>query len=156
MTRQPEIQYINAYVSGSIAYQLESEPVRKKKRARLPRQKHKKQTVIAFDPYAVGGILVAAVMLVLLVVGFVRLQDARAEAAALEGYVQDLRSENQELAASYAAGYDLEEVKEIALAMGMIPASEAKTITIDVVVPQEVPEPTAWENFCAFLTGLFA
>jgi hypothetical protein len=112
--------------------------------------------VLHVDPVSVGGILVAAVMLVLLVVGFVRLQDARAEAVVLESYVQDLRLENQQLAQSYKEGYDLEEIRQIALAMGMIPASEAQTIAIPVSVPQEIPEPTAWENFCAFLTGLFA
>lgn len=155
MARQPDIQYINAYVSGNIAYQMDVQPARKK-RVRLPKPKAKKQMVLHVDPVAVGGILVAAVMLVLLVVGFVRLQDARAEAAVLESYVQDLQAENQQLAQSYKEGYDLEEIRQIALAMGMIPASEAQTIAIPVSVPQEIPEPTAWENFCAFLTGLFA
>lgn len=155
MARQPDIQYINAYVSGNIAYQMDVQPARKK-RVRLPKPKAKKQMVLHVDPVAVGGILVAAVMLVLLVVGFVRLQDARAEAVVLESYVQDLQAENQQLAQSYKEGYDLEEIRQIALAMGMIPASEAQTITIPVSVPQAIPEPTAWENFCAFLTGLFA
>ena len=155
MARQPDIQYINAYVSGNIAYQMDVQPARKK-RVRLPKPKAKKQMVLHVDPVAVGGILVAAVMLVLLVVGFVRLQDARAEAVVLESYVQDLQAENQQLAQSYKEGYDLEEIRQIALAMGMIPASEAQTITISVSVPQEIREPTAWEYFCAFLTGLFA
>lgn len=156
MARQPEIQYINAYVSGNIAYQMETAPVRKKKRVKLPKPTMKKQRVICVDPVAVGGILVAAVMLVLLVVGFVRLQNARAQATALNSYAQTLQAENQQLAASYEAGYDLEEVREIALAIGLVPVSEVQTITIQVSVPQEIPEPTPWENFCAFLTGLFA
>ena len=80
MAKPHEIQYINAYVSGNIAYQMDVQPARKK-RVRLPKPKAKKQMVLHVDPVAVGGILVAAVMLVLLVVGFVRLQDARAEAA---------------------------------------------------------------------------
>jgi carbohydrate diacid regulator len=49
-----------------------------------------------------------------------------------------------------------EELEKIALAMGMVPSSQVPHISMDVTVPQQEAEPTAWENFCAFLTGLFA
>ena len=155
MANKPEIRYINAYVSGSVAYQIE-EPVRKKKRVRLPKPRQAKKSVIAVDPVAVGSIMVAALLMVLLVVGFVRLQNARTEALALENYVSSLQQENQQLKDTYAAGYDLEEIEKIALAMGMVPASEVQQISLSVTVPEKTPEPTAWESFCAFLTGLFA
>ena len=155
MARQPEIQYINAYVSGTMAYQLE-EPVRKKKRVYLPKMRKEKKTVIAIDPVAIGGIVVAVAMLVLLLVGFVRLQDARAEVLALENYVIALEQKNEELQDTYAAGYDLAEIEKIALAMGLVPSSQVEHLTIEVMIPQEATEPTAWESFYAFLTGLFA
>ena len=155
MARQPEIQYINAYVSGTMAYQLE-EPVRKKKRVSLPKMRKEKKTVIAIDPVAIGGIVVAVAMLVLLLVGFVRLQDARAEVLALENYVTALEQKNEELQDTYAAGYDLAEIEKIALAMGLVPSSQVEHLTIEVMIPQEATEPTAWESFYAFLTGLFA
>ena len=156
MARQPEVQYINAYVSGSMAYQLNTIPVRKKKKVNLPKPRREKKTVVRLDPVAICGIAMAAVLLVLLVVGFSRLQDARAEAAALESYVSDLREENKQLQDTYSAGYDLAEIEKIALAMGMVPSSQVPHISMDVTVPQQEAEPTAWENFCAFLTGLFA
>jgi cell division protein FtsL len=156
MARQPEVQYINAYVSGSIAYQLNTMPARKKKKVTLPKPRREKKTVVRLDPVAICGIAMAAVLLVLLVVGFARLQDARAEAAALESYVSDLREENKQLQDTYSAGYDLEEIEKIAQAMGMVPQSQIPQVEIEVNVPQQESQPTAWESFCAFLTGLFA
>ncbi|MBQ2785392.1 MAG: hypothetical protein IJF02_02700 [Oscillospiraceae bacterium] len=155
MARQPEIQYINAYVSGTMAYQLEA-PARRKKQVKLPKMRRQKKTVIALDPVAIGGIVVAAAMLVLLLVGFVRLQDARAEVTQLQNYVSSLQQENATLQDTYTSGYDLNEIEKIALAMGLVPSSEVTQISVSVTVPHAEPEPTAWESFCAFLTGLFA
>lgn len=156
MERQPQIQYINAYVSGNIAYQMETMP--KRRQVSLPKQKKRsgKKIVLRIDPVAIGGIAIAMVMLVLLSVGFVRLQTARAEAAALESYVLSLQEKNDRLYNEYSSGYDLEEIEKIALAMGMVPSSQVSHISVGVSVPQQEAEPTAWENFCAFLTGLFA
>ena len=156
MARQPEIQYINAAVCGSSAYQLDLKPLRKKKKAQLPKMKRQKKTVIAIDPVALMSIGVACVLFVLMVVGFCRLQDARAETAALSNYVNSLQEQNSQLRDTYEAGYDLEEIEKIALAMGKVPASQVPQISVQVEVPVEAEEPTAWENFYAFLTGLFA
>lgn len=156
MARQPEVQYINAYVSGSMAYQLNTVPVRKRKKVSLPKPRREKKVVVRLDPVAIGGIVMAAVLLILLVVGFARLQDARAEAAAMESYVSDLREENKQLQDTYSAGYDLEEIEKIAQAMGMVPQDQIPQINIEVTVPQQESQPTTWESFCAFLTGLFA
>ena len=156
MARQPEIRYINAYVSGSTAYQLETDRPRRKKQVKLPKPRQEKKTVIRLDPIAIAGIIVAAVLLVLLVVGLVRLQAAQSEALALEKYVSSLQERNQQLQDTYSSGYDLEEIREIALAMGMVPSSQIPHIQVEVVVPQQPVEPDAWTAFCAFLTGLFA
>ena len=155
MARQPEIQYINAYVSGTMAYQLEA-PAHKKKQVKLPQMRRQKKMVITLDPVAIGGIVVAATMLVLLLVGFVRLQDARTEVTQLQNYVSSLQKENTALQDTYSSGYDLEEIEKIALAMGMVPSSEVPHISVSVTIPYEEPEPTAWESFFSFLTGLFA
>jgi cell division protein FtsL len=139
-----------------MAYQLNTMPARKKKKVTLPKLRREKKTVVRLDPVAICGIAMAAVLLVLLVVGFSRLQDARAETAALESYVSDLREENKQLQDTYSAGYDLEEIEKIAQAMGMVPQSQIPQVEIEVNVPQQESQPTAWEAFCAFLTGLFA
>jgi len=156
MARQPEVKYINAYVSGSMAYQLNTAPARKKKRVTLPKPRREKKVVVRLDPVAICGIAMAAVLLVLLVVGFTRLQDARAEAAALESYVSDLWEENKQLQDTYSSGYDLDEIEKVAQAMGMVPQSQIPQVEIEVNVPQQESQPTAWESFFAFLTGLFA
>ena len=156
MAYQPEIRYINAYVSGTMAYQVESAPVRKKKRVKLPQMRQVKKTVISVDPVAICGIFAAAVLMVLLLVGFAKLQDAKAETVAMKQYVTALEQKNLQLQDAYDSGYDLEEIKNIALAMGMVPSTQVPQISVEITVPQQVVEPTAWESFCAFLTGLFA
>lgn len=155
MARQPEIKYINAAVCGSSAYQLDVKPLRKKK-AQLPKMKREKKKVVAIDPVALMSIGVACVLFVLMVVGFFRLQDARAETTALSNYVSSLQEQNSKLQDTYAEGYDLEEIEKIALAMGKVPASQVPQISVLVEVPAEAEEPTVWETFYAFLTGLFA
>ena len=155
MARQPEIQYINAGVCGTSAYKLDAAPAYKK-RAQLPKARRQKKTAICLDPYALIGILAAGVMMIMLLVGMVRLQECRNEVNNLEHYVQDLHQENMELQETFEAGYDLDEVKQIAMAMGMVPADQVERVPLSVTVPAEEPQPTVWESFCAFLAGLFA
>lgn len=154
MARYPEVQYINAYVSGSMAYQCA--PATKKK-VTMPKQKKMNKIVIPVDPAALVGIVLAFVCMIMLVGGFMRLQDAKMETAQLESYVSGLQSENKQLQDTYNAGYDLEEVEKIAIAIGMVPKNEVTTVTIDTPVTLDEPEePTGWEAFWNFLTGLFA
>ena len=74
----------------------------------------------------------------------------------MQAYLTELKDENVRLNHQYHTGYDLEEVKTTAMALGMIPIEEAKTISINVVVPEREPEMTAWDEFTWFLEGLFA
>ena len=52
--------------------------------------------------------------------------------------------------------YNLDDIREKALALGMIPVEEAQVITISPVIPQPEPEPSWWENISWFMKGLFA
>lgn len=156
MGRNPEIRYINTYVSGSAAYQLEPGLPQQKKQVKLPRPRREEKKVIRLDPVAIMGIIVAVVLLVLLVAGFARLEAAQAEARTLNAYVSALQEQNRKLQDTYASGYDLEEIREIALAMGMVPADELRHIQTELVIPPQPEEPDAWEALCTFLTGLFA
>jgi hypothetical protein len=70
--------------------------------------------------------------------------------------VTALQEQNTQLQDTYDSGYDIEQVRQIALAMGMVSAEDVPHISVAVNVPQEEAQPTAWENFCTFLTGLFA
>jgi len=63
--------------------------------------------------------------------------------------------ENAELMTAYQEGYDLEEVETMALALGMVPNTQVRTVRMDVPgVAEETSGP--WEQVWIFLTGLFA
>lgn len=154
MARQNEICYINYYVSGSAAYQVEQKPVKQK--AKLPKMRRKKKIVVHVDPVATLGIFVACVMFVLMVAGAVRLGAVQKQAEQMRDYVSYLQEETAQLRATYEHGYDLEEIRQIAEARGMIPVADAQQVQIRVEIPETTEEPTVWESFVTFLTGLFA
>ena len=56
----------------------------------------------------------------------------------------------------YASLYDLADIEEKALALGMIPAEQAEVVTIAPFVQEEIVEAPWWENISWFLKGLFA
>ena len=157
MAFKPEIQYIHQFYSyGSEAKVAAPAPDRAPRRARttLPKAAPKKEILVQVDPVALGSLLVAAVMLVLMAVGVMQYSVACDEHEAVAQYVTELRDTNALLEHEYRSGYDLALIEEQALALGMVPISEAETITITVNVPQPEPEPTAWENLLWFLSGL--
>ena len=81
MAMQPEVRYINAYVSGTAACQPEKKP-RKKQAVCLPKVRKQQKLVIPVDMVAVGGILAAVVLSVLLLVGLTQMHQAQQEAKA--------------------------------------------------------------------------
>ena len=102
------------------------------------------------------SICVAGLLLVLLVAGFMSFHNTNNDVVAMNRYVQSLQEENQQLKDTYASGYDGEQIRDFAIAMGKVPASEVMEYTVSVQVPAQQSQPTAWESFFAFLTGLFA
>ncbi len=147
--KQPQGQYINQYISGTMAYQPEVSH-RREKKARLPKPRRERKLLIEIRPAALLGIGLAVVLLVMLVSGAVQMFAAQREAEQLQAYVQTLQQTNAELADTYASGYDLEEIQDLAVAMGMIPAEQAEQTQVSVTLPKETAEPTAWESFVAF------
>lgn len=156
MARKNEVQYVNFYTAGSAAYQYDPMPLPKKQEAKLPKPRRQKRIRIVVDPVAVLGVVVGAVMLVMMISGMVRLQAVKQQQAEMAAYVQRLEAQNEQLRATYEQGYDLDEIYEIATAMGMIPAQQAQRVQVNVTVPEAEQEMTVWESFCTFLTGLFA
>ena len=154
MAKQREIQYVNAYVSGSMAYQMEM-PERKKT-AKLPKQARQQTPRRHADARYVCCIICACLLIVIMVQGFVMMTNARREAEAMASYVATLQEENQTLKDTYASSYDMAEVEAIAKTMGLVPVEQVETIMLEVSVPQLREEPTAWQAFCTFLAGLFA
>ena len=156
MARKHDILYVNFYTDGSAARKVapafpETQPKQR------PHAKRRKKTVIYVDPVAACSLVVAIVLLVMMSVGLTQLQNARAEAVAMESYVQQLEIQNQQLQDDFNQDVDLESVEKTALALGMVPKSEAKTMTIYVdTVDMEQPAGSFWSQVYAFLTNLFA
>ena len=158
MARQPDIQYVQFYTVGNAARKLE--PIRRpaKNGAKLPQLKPRadKRQVLRVDPLSLCSVLVAAFMLVAMAIGMLQIGQLSAQADALEQYSTQLSAENAELRAEYRAGYDLKDVEQKALAMGLVPESQLKHVVVKVTVPPVEAEPTGWQEFCQFFTELFA
>ena len=155
MATQPEVRYINAYVSGTCAPQPEKKS-HNRTSAQLPQVKKQQKWLISVDMAALSGIVAALMLSVLLIVGLVQMNQTQQEAQMYEQYVMNLQQENALLRDTYSSGYNLEEVQSIAQAMGMVPVEQVTHIQVQVNEPAEVVELTAWESFWAFLVGMFA
>jgi hypothetical protein len=155
MAMQPEVRYINAYVSGNVAVQPEKMP-QKQSSARLPKARKQQKWLIQVDLVAIGGIMAALVLSIMLVTGLVQMNQAKHEAKVYREYATSLKLDNTKMRDTYASEYDLNEVRDIALNMGMVPVEQVEHVTMQVVTPEVVQEPTAWESFWAFFLGMFA
>ena len=156
MVKKPEIQYIDKfYVYGSEAKVLELKPKRRIKTI-LPLSVPDKTIKIPVDPVAIGGILVAVALLLTLVIGCVQYVQVYQQYRTMMDYVVTEQNLNVELRETYKSQIDLVQVREKALALGMIPREEAPTITIRAELPQREPEMTYWEEFVWLCKGLFA
>lgn len=147
---------IQFYVDGSAVRKLEPE-LPQKQNSRLPKPRKRRRPVVHYDPLAMVSLAVTALMLILMVAGFITLLQTHAEVTRMEEQVIQLRRENDRLQREYEAGYDLEDILQQAQTMGLVPESEVQTMTIQVAPPQpEVVEPTFWEQVGAFFAWLFA
>lgn len=154
MAQRLDVHYVSYYTAGSAA--REAAPVQPFKTLRLPRQRKQKKIMLSVDPIALAGVLMSVVLIVCMIAGAIELVQVRQEAAQMEAYVQMLRQENQELTIEYKNGYDLDEVKRTAIALGLVPREQVKHITIPMPETQEVREVNLWDQICTFLTDLFA
>ena len=154
MEQKPVIQYVGQfYVYGSEV----KAPKKKAQNAKvfLPKKpKTGKERRIYVDPVAVGGIVLAVAVLVALAVGAIQLTASMNQYNREVETLTELKRENAKLEHAYRTALDLDAVRERAEKLGMIPIDEAEQKTIRVSVPEHEQEPTAWENFLWFLSGL--
>ncbi len=159
MAQKYDILYVNFYTDGSAARKV-TPAVSQESPRRKAAPKRQQKRVIYLDPVAVCSIMVAAVLLVFMAVGLSRYQTVRAEAQAMEAYVEQLSAEKQELTQTFYDNVDLESVERTALTLGMIPADQAKTVQVAADPVQEIRieenSPSVWDQFLSFLTNLFA
>ena len=156
MAQRTSVQYVRYYTEGTAARKLEFAVPVKKKPAVLPKPKKVKVKKVYVDPVAVLGVVVALCMLIVMAAGVGQLKQAREEARTMELYVSQLTREQESLTAQYADTYDLNMIKQTALALGMVPSQEVPQTQIEVILPEVEEEPTTWENIGTFLTNLFA
>ena len=154
MAQQLEVRYISYYCAGSSA--LKVAPAVPQKKLAIPRKNKVKKRVFFVDPVAYAGIGLAMVMTISMLVGFVSLNAAQQEELAMASYVETLRQENKELTETFEAGYDLAEVEEVALALGMVPAEQLQKVIIEDVEPVQEPEQSKWNNFWTSIVDFFA
>ena len=149
-------RYIQFYTPGTAAVKVAVQE--EQMWLPLPEAKPVKKTVIRIDPISVLGFAVAVCMLILLAVGINQLNAARREVHALEHYVAQLTAENHELKETYSAGYELRDIEQKALNLGMLPAEEIPVSHIYVAAPhiQTTESLTGWSRFITYLTSLFA
>ena len=153
MAQNTQIQYIRFYTDGSAAKKIA--PVTPFKTARLPKVNRKKKLVLRIDPVAVTGIIVAIAMMIMMAVGISQFFDAKQQVQLMEQHLETLHNNNEVLRNTYDS-IDLTAIEQTALALGMVPESQVQHITLKVPQEQIVEEPTQWETFVTFLTGLFA
>lgn len=154
MANQIDIRYINFSTDGNAAKKIASAP---RKKAQLPNAKRKKSYILTVDPIAVIGMVVAVCMIIFMGVGMLRLQAAQVRNEQMAQYVDTLTEKNTALRAEFNDVCDLEEVRQLALALGMIPKMEAPETGITMYVPEEpAATPSLWEQIGTFLAGLFA
>ena len=154
MANQIDIRYIDFSIDGSAARKIVPAP---KQKAQLPTAKRKKSYVLTVDPIAIVGMAVAVVMIVFMGIGLIRLQAAQSRNVQMAQYVDTLTENNTALQAQFHEVCDLDEVRQLALALGMVPKADAPETGITMYVPEEpVATPTLWEQIGTFLAGLFA
>ena len=157
MVQKPKIQYIGQfYVHGSEARKLELEEKKKQAKTRLPLAKLQKIEKVYVDPVALAGIAVAVVMLVVMVMGAWQLKNDWAEYDRVSDYVSYLKQENAALIREYHEGYDVEDIRIKATAMGLVAKDEVQTMSVDVHLSEPEPEVSRIQEVREFLEGLFA
>ena len=152
------IEYIQRYYSyGSEAKVIAFQPVNSDpEKPEVPKRKKEPVTTICIDPVAFCSIMVAVVMVLVVLASIIQYGVISRDHRVMENYVNELREEKVLQQHQYNANCDLEKIETTARALGMIPASEAQTISIRVDVPVRQEDPGFWDNLIWFFSGLFA
>ena len=155
MAQRVDVQYVQFYTQGSAAKQVA--PAISVNTGVLPRVNKQKRLKIYLDPVALIGVTVAVCMLVAMAVGCFRLASEEKKTAAMVEQVEMLRRENETLRAQYTEECNLEEIRETALALGMVPCEDVAHTAIQLELPPvEEPPVSTWQKIGTFLAGLFA
>ncbi len=158
MARLADVQYVQYGVDGTAARKVEHQAVENE--AVMPQYKRRKaeHKVIAVDPVALAGIVLSAIVVIAMVFGLVQYHQSMRLSRQMSAYVTQLEQENAQLEATYKAGYDLDEVMDIALEAGMVPVENMQRVRVEAQLPQQEEQTrmSFWDSLTTFLTGIFA
>lgn len=156
MALRADVRYVQYGVDGTAARKIRKQPTPE---VAKPQYKHRKveKRVIAVDPVALAGIVLSVVVLIALLVGLVEYRQSVQMRNEMHAYVLELEQENAALEQSYRDGYDLEQIRDIAIAAGMVPAENVERVSVYVdEAQQESPRVSFWDSIATFLAGIFA
>lgn len=152
-----DIEYITKYFTpGSEAVKIAPKEQPKKTPATSPRYLKREQLKVYVDPVALGSVAVAAVLLVMMLASMVSFSASYERCEQMENTLAQISDQNALLRHAYRSSYEDAEVEMKALALGMIPSSEAERISVTVTIPQPEPEPSLWDDIVWFFKGLLA
>lgn len=154
MARNNNDRYVRFYTYGSTAVKVEQP----RHTATLPKyRKPEKRKPIPFDPVAFAGSVVAVLLAVLMVVGFVQVAAANAQIRELETQMVALEQQEQMLLERYYGSIDLDEIRVAAEYMGMVRVEDA--VHVRVQVPEQnlpVQSLSWWDTMLSSLRQFFA
>ena len=160
MARNADIQYIRHEYTGRPATPkktVKKPPAGNLRRLLRPRSLEQDEKItFKVESLPVLTILAALALLVLMVMSLFQLSEIHQDNVTLQEYIYDLRNEQARLEKIYYEGFNLEEIRVQALALGMIPAEEANILQISGTVPETPADPTFWEQVQAMFRELFA
>lgn len=154
MADRNNIQYVRYYAPGSEAIKLDPKPERRAKP--LPKPVPEEERIpIRFNPVEVFGCTVAVIMVVCVIVGFCQLYGLNTQLAQARTDLSTQKNINYELEKNYHNGYDLEEIRAAAEAMGLVPMERVQHITISIPEPEEVEELPWWQEWWLEFQAMF-
>ncbi len=122
--------------SGNIAQPLPEEPAPKPKAksSSKKRKKAKARAKTAVAPFGVVGTAVVAILLFMVVYGYVQLYEATSRVGELNDQLAELQEENADLQSTYENGIDLSKIESQAKGLGMRQPTASQKVYLNIPV----------------------
>ncbi len=159
MAKRDSVQYVRYYAPGTEAHAIEPEQPKRRPRpapkTKLPPKPIAQRKTIEMDPVPVVGTAVAVVLLIWVIVMLGNVIQTGNEIAVMEHNIAVLNRQQEALEQEYHAGYDLEEIRNAAQSMGLVPIEQVEHITIALPEPEVTVELSWWEQLWQDIVFLF-
>lgn len=166
--RELEFEYRtngSAAVAPSYTYTQGTEAPKQPEPQRKPRHRRRRKANMVIAPFAIGGVAVAMLMLVMVLFGYSQVYETGQRVGDMQELVEELQAENRKLQNMYDTSIDLQRVEERARELGMQQPSAKQIVTLQIpvddyaVVTQKAasnPLQAAWEAVVDTAKGLWA